>query len=491
MDTNFLGMVNSILNGDQSPSQRAKNLLAVSSSENLFNQKVALLVEDLCKEAVLPIAPSMPISVFSLTNADENVYHALSELLRTSQNSYFNATCGEILWWHTHNKEYANIALKAYEQELSEPTYQSNLAFTRIALSICRIYSKYKPTRFPFDSFFEKCLHYIESNLNEQATFCLLHVLQGLLACCKEKTESKAKIEQTAISAAEYLCNNQNYRLGIALKKFLQSFYRSEKRSSDEQKIIEEIALEYEREAQYLPQDSSAHVARAIATYQDAMNTWSQLSNRVKGTQERKRLARTLEPLKAKRMGMMLTIKSEPVDLSETIKELKQKIQKSTFEEFLYFFTALLNLESPEILLKEIEKSSPLASLCSSQTLDSKGRVINKIPSILDASDDEKKAFVSIKPQKNISLQQICLRQDVWLSPEKNGNSPKKTCDFLLKIIFLFQKTERNLFSKVWLRDFAESWVCPCVFSCHRLKMQYACWQAIVALLYTKQIQTV
>ena len=106
MDTNFLGMVNSILNGDQSPSQRAKNLLAVSSSENLFNQKVALLVEDLCKEAVLPIAPSMPISVFSLTNADENVYHALSELLRTSQNSYFNATCGEILWWHTHNKEY-------------------------------------------------------------------------------------------------------------------------------------------------------------------------------------------------------------------------------------------------------------------------------------------------------------------------------------------------------------------------------------------------
>ena len=179
MDTNFLGMVNSILNGDQSPSQRAKNLLAVSSSENLFNQKVALLVEDLCKEAVLPIAPSMPISVFSLTNADENVYHALSELLRTSQNSYFNATCGEILWWHTHNKEYANIALKAYEQELSEPTYQSNLAFTRIALSICRIYSKYKPTRFPFDSFFEKCLHYIESNLNEQATFCLLHVLQG------------------------------------------------------------------------------------------------------------------------------------------------------------------------------------------------------------------------------------------------------------------------------------------------------------------------
>ena len=87
-------------------------------------------------------------------------------------------------------------------------------------------------------------------------------------------------------------------------------------------------------------------------------------------------MARTLEPLKAKRMGMMLTIKSEPVDLSETIKELKQKIQKSTFEEFLYFFTALLNLESPEILLKEIEKSSPLASLFSSQTLDSKGRVI-------------------------------------------------------------------------------------------------------------------
>ena len=56
MDTNFLGMVNCILNGDQSPSQRSKNLLAVSSSENLFNQKVALLVEDLCKEAVLPIA---------------------------------------------------------------------------------------------------------------------------------------------------------------------------------------------------------------------------------------------------------------------------------------------------------------------------------------------------------------------------------------------------------------------------------------------------
>ena len=263
--------------------------------------------------------------------------------------------------------------------------------------------------------------------MNEQATFCLLHVLQGLLACCKEKTESKAKIEQTAISAAEYLCNNQNYRLGIALKKFLQSFYRSEKRSSDEQKIIEEIALEYEREAQYLPQDSSAHVARAIATYQDAMNTWSQLSNRVKGTQERKRLARTLEPLKAKRMGMMLTIKSEPVDLSETIKELKQKIQKSTFEEFLYFFTALLNLESPEILLKEIEKSSPLASLFSSQTLDSKGRVINKIPSILDASDDEKKSICEHKASEKYLLATnmfatrcLAIAREKWEFTEEN-----------------------------------------------------------------------
>lgn len=390
MDTNFLGMVSNILNGDQSPSQRAKNLLAVSSSENLFNQKVALLVEDLCKEAVLPIVPSMPISVFSLTNADETVYQALSELLRTSRNSYFNATCGEILWWHTHNKEYANIALEAYEQELSEPTYQSNLAFTRIALSICRIYLKYRPTSFPFDIFFEKCLHYIELNLNDQATFCLLHILQGLLACSNEKPENKIKIEQTATSAADYLCKNQNHRLGIALKKFLQSFYKSEKRFDDEQKTVKDIALEYEREAQHFSQDSFLDIGRAIAAYQNAMNTWSQLSNRAKGTQERKRLAKTLEPLKAKRMGMMLTIKSEPVDLSETIKELKQKIQKSTFEEFLSFFTALLNLESPEILLKEIEKSSSLASLFSSQTLDSKGRVINKIPSVLDASDEEK-----------------------------------------------------------------------------------------------------
>lgn len=226
--------------------------------------------------------------------------------------------------------------------------------------------------------------------MNDQATFCLLHILQGLLACSNEKPENKIKIEQTATSAAEYFCKNQNWHLGIELKKFLHSLYKSEKRPGDEQKIIENIALEYEREAQHFSQDSSPDIIRAIAAYHNAMNMWSQLSNRAKGTQERKRLAKTLEPLKAKRMGMMSTIKSKPVDLSETITELKQRIQKSTFEEFLYFFTALLNLESPEKLFKEIEQSSSLAGLFSSQTIDSQGRVINKIPSILGASDEEK-----------------------------------------------------------------------------------------------------
>ena len=427
MDTNFLGMVSSILNGDQSPSQKAKNLLAVSSSENPFNQKVALLVEDLCKEAVLPIAPSMSISVFSLSNADETVYHALSELLRASKNSYFNAVCGEILWWHTHDKKYASIALESYKQELSEPTYSSNSSFTQIALGICRIWSKYRPTSFPFDSFFQECLDHIESNLNEQATFCILYLLEGLLTCSKEQPESKAKIEQATISAAEYFCKNQNWHLGIALKKFLHSLYKSEKRPSDEQKIIEDIALEYEREAQHFSQDSSSDIIRAIAAYQNAMNMWSQLSNRAKGTQERKRLAKTLEPLKAKRMEMMSTIKSEPIDLSEMITELKQRIQKSTFEEFLYFFTVLLNLESPEILLKEIEQNSSPAGLFSSQTIDSQGRVINKIPSILGASDDEKKSICEHEAAKKyfiatdmVATRCLAIAREKWEFTEEN-----------------------------------------------------------------------
>lgn len=385
MDTTFLDKVSDILNNDQSSSQRAKSLLTVSSSENSFNQKVVALVKELCRETVLPIAPSKQMFIPSLTNANESVYDALSELLFSSHNSYFNATCGEILWQRTHDKKYADIALESYKQELSKPNRQSNFAFTQIALSICRIYSKYRPLSFSFDKFFEKCLHYIDSNLNEQATFCLLYLLEGLLACSKDQQEYKEKIEQTAISAAEYFCKNQNWDLEIALKKFLQNFYKSEKRFSDEQKIIEDIALEYEREAQYLPQDSSAHVARAIATYQDAMNTWSRLSKRAKGTQERKRLAKTLEPLKAKRMEMMPTIKSGPIDLSEMITELKQRIQKSTFEEFLYFFTV--------ILLKEIEQSFSLTDPVSSQTIDSTGRIINKIPFILGVSDDEKKSI--------------------------------------------------------------------------------------------------
>ena len=58
MDTNFLDKVSGLLNSDLSPSQRAKSLLTVSGSENPFNQKVALFVENLCKETVLPIIPS-------------------------------------------------------------------------------------------------------------------------------------------------------------------------------------------------------------------------------------------------------------------------------------------------------------------------------------------------------------------------------------------------------------------------------------------------
>ena len=427
MDTNFLDKVSSLLNSDLSPSQRAKCLLTVSDSDNPFNQKVALLVENLCKETVLPIVPSKQISISFLSNAEEPVYDALSELLRASRNSYFNAVCGEILWWHTHDKEYANIALESYRQELSKPTYSSNSSFTQIALGICRIWSKYRPAPFPFDSFFQECLDHIASNLNEQATFCLLHLLEGLLTCSKNQPESKAKIEQAAITAAEYFCKNQNWHLGIELKKFLHSLYKSEKRPGDEQKIIEDIALEYEREAQHFSQDSFSDIARAIAAYQNAMNMWNQLSNRAKGTQERKRLAKTLEPLKVKRMGMMSTIKSEPVDLSETITELKQKIQKSTFEEFIYFFTALLNLESPEILFKKIEQNSSLASLFSSQTLDSQGRVINKIPSILGASDEEKLCICEHEAAKKyliatdmVATRCLAIAREKWEFTEEN-----------------------------------------------------------------------
>lgn len=425
MDTNFLDKVSGLLNSDLSPSQRAKSLLTVSGSENPFYQKVALFVEKLCKETVLPIIPSKQISY--LINAEEPVYDALSELLRASRNSYFNAVCGEILWWHTHDKKYASIALECYKQQLSEPTYSSNSSFTQIALGICRIWSKYRPNSFPFDSFFQECLDHIESNLNEQATFCTLYLLEGLLTCSNEQPENREKIERAAISAAKYFCKNQNWHLGIELKKFLHSLYKSEKRPGDEQKMIEDIALEYEREARHFSQDSSPDIIRAIAAYQNAMNMWSQLSNRAKGTQERKRLAKTLEPLKAKRMGMMSTIKSKPVDLSETITELKQRIQKSTFEEFLYFFTVLLNLESPEILLKEIEQNSSPAGLFSSQTIDSQGRVINKIPSILGASDEEKLCICEHEAAKKyliatdmFATRCLAIAREKWEFTEKN-----------------------------------------------------------------------
>ena len=80
----------------------------------------------------------------------------LEKIIGSVNSTYFKAVCSELLWEHTHDINFAKSAIINYGLELESPTEEDELTYTRMDLSICRVYSKYKTLDFDFDAFINK-----------------------------------------------------------------------------------------------------------------------------------------------------------------------------------------------------------------------------------------------------------------------------------------------------------------------------------------------
>lgn len=396
MDKKFISSVLTILNKDQSINDVKKELQLICRKRRGKNRLLTEVIISFLEEHLLPFRVEDNLTQYELQNIPSDVIASLEQIVLQSQSTYFNATCGEYLWTRIHKLLFADLAVKAYYTELDQPSYPDDLAFPRMALGICRIISKYKVQPFPYDAFLEKCITHIESHIDDN-DFCNLFVYEALISCEDYSNAVQKSLEKTI----SYYEQSNNHSKFIAYSEVLKALYESIGQHDNAHSLISRIAEAHESKANQFDWTDPKHSHMIIAEVQEAMNEWRSFGGET-ANNERKRLAKRIEPVKRLMIESMQTIKAGPMDIRNSIAVIQETIDDSTFEQTLQFLTHLLQLESKESL-KNVEKGL-FTSLFSTTFLDSKGRKRYILPPYFDATENEKKMIMEHDAARRYSI---------------------------------------------------------------------------------------
>lgn len=379
------------------------------------NRILLNIIDKLLSKHVLPIHfdDSLNRGVFSVIS--EDVYNKLEAILAKSIFPYFNAVCGEFIWIHNHNYKFAEKAVLSYYDELSNPSYDDDLAYTKTTLGICRVYSKCKIHSFDYFSFINKSLEYVENNF-DRSGFCILFILKALTAC----NEHLDLIEQTYNKAINYYENKNDFDRAIAFLEG-QEFLCEKQNNKDTIKLIRiKIAENYEKEANKFDWLDSSKSFYIINLIHKAMNAWER-TNDSRGKEERKRLAQRLSPVKTLSMQSLKLIKNGSIDIREWVEQIKQFVDAASLEILLYRLCNIVTLKSYDEILKKLNSEDfSFSSLFASTILNKDGRIKCIIPSSVDASEDDMLAIIEHKVTEEYEMaSDMFVKRFIWFAKDK------------------------------------------------------------------------
>ena len=120
LDKQLLLDIVSVLNTPTESKEKQISLRAMQNVRRGDNKKLLYIIAELLGEHILPIHFQDTIDLYCLNNASENIYHMLKDVLKHSKNKMFNSICGEILWIHYRDFNYAKDAIESYTSVLNE-----------------------------------------------------------------------------------------------------------------------------------------------------------------------------------------------------------------------------------------------------------------------------------------------------------------------------------------------------------------------------------
>ena len=348
---------------------------------------------------VLPVDCVEHIKECVLDNLTSDELAMLETIVTRTNNTYFRAVCGEIVWQSTHNRQIGEIALNAYSQELDAPSYNDEYHFIRISLAICRIYAKVKYQNYDFHSYLIRALDYVTQNAT--SGYLILNLLEGLFTCGVEQPQVIAALEQTV----DLLDQNGEYNRAADFSEKLIEFYRKAKIKEKANAFRIRIAELYEKAAEEFDCRDSRNAHQSLRYIQSAMNAWSKIEDRQEAKRRRQILAKKAKPIKALLLQSLQSRTIGEYDLTEAINHIRSIIENGTFESMLIHLINLHKLKDADEYIERLEKSGfALSSLFSTNILDDNGRLTCIVPALHGATAEERIAIAEHEARKEHTM---------------------------------------------------------------------------------------
>lgn len=269
-----------ILNDSESSVQEACNSLRRAMNGRLGeNRSLIFVVIEILDCFHLPLIIDEQITIHNNYQISDRNYGYLTKILRLSENYLFNAICAEILWIHSHRKEYANIAINNYNS-LIESTSDDYL-LSQLFVSVCRIYSKYHVEDYDYESFFCKALEYTKSRYSVK-DYCNDFILTALSRCNRHLQD----IKDTYYSIIEYYEKGKDY---IRVSNYIESLLSIKDviDAKEKKMLIIRIAQNYELAANMYDWNDPANSHNIIHLIHVSMNWWGKIDDIAAKKQEK------------------------------------------------------------------------------------------------------------------------------------------------------------------------------------------------------------
>ena len=302
----------------------------------------------------------------------------IKQLIRETKHLLFKGIASEYLWWHKHKLEFAISATQAY-LDLLDDVKRESTDFCSIACAICRIQLKCNGLNYDKQRFWELCREFHAAYIDDNG-YCTMYVLFGLLECNIYSDD----IERLILIDIDYYRNHMIFEKAISFRDRLILYYKRTKRAHIH--LYADNAHDYENEAKLLNPDDRGNSYRIIDLIHKAMNSWT-YSKSSDANENRERLAKYIRPIKESISQSMISIKSNPIDISNIIDYINKKVQNATFEEAIAFIATSVSIKSKDDFLKNDNNS--LSAHITKKILDKKGRIITIIPSTIGASESD------------------------------------------------------------------------------------------------------
>ncbi len=350
------------------------DLRKISEHRRGDNKKLIYIVSQMIDIFNLPLKYNEEININKNTLISERNYELLDKILLQSQHILFNAVCSEILWKHRHKKEYAEKAIINY-YKLIDSNCDKDLHL-RPYVNVCRVYSKINGINFNYRDFFDKALACIRGRFPIK-NYCNLFVLTALSKCNLYTDE----IVQNFYEIIDYYEKDHDYqRAANYLEELIE--HKNLISSKDRNKIITRIAGNYEKEASKYNWSEPKSSHTIVHLIQTAMSWWNKSSSE-SAKSERKRLAKSIEPVKKLIPQNMQTFTSPPIDISDWIKNRKAFIDGNNIRGVILGLAEVIDLESPISITNEIKKSGEIfADFFGTNIIDKNGRIKFIVPSL-------------------------------------------------------------------------------------------------------------